>query len=154
MLVVLLLDALFWPHLPYLFPSCTEAVFGCVLSTFLARCSRCTIYPKSSQLPFLAGCLAVSLLSVMLSEIWDMFAFSSLLFHVFGYLSSLSLYSCGACPRLYLGYTFRCTPFLIAKCIRFVSLAHTVSVLGTEITTVLCLPSQRPGKTKNISPSC
>lgn len=84
MLVVSLLDALFRTHLSYLFLSCTEAVVGCVLLTLLAlRCSRWTVYPKSSQLPFLAGCLAVWMLSVVLSEMWDMFVFSSALFHVF-----------------------------------------------------------------------
>lgn len=51
---------------------------------------------------------------------------------LFRYLSSPSVYSCGACP-LYLGYTFRCTH---SSLLRASGLCHCL-VLGTEITTVL-----------------
>ena len=158
MLAVLLLDALFRPCFFFSYPlSCTEAWFGCVLLTFSAlQCFRWTVNPKSSQLPFLAGCLALWMLSLMLSEMWDVFPplHSPMSLAVPGLCHEVPPSTAlGAYPSLYLSYAFKYSLFLIAKCIRFVPLVYTVSVLGTEITTVFCLPSQRPGNTKMFLPS-
>jgi hypothetical protein len=138
--------------------SSTGASFGCVLLTFSAlQCFRWTVHPKSSQLPFLADLSAVWMLSVMLSRS-GMCLFSllhspmSLAVPDICHKVPLST-ALGTCPSLYLSYAFKCTPFLIAKCIMFVSLVPTVSVLGTEITTMFCFPSQRPGNTKSFLPS-
>lgn len=148
----LLLDALFQLHLSFVFSIMHRSLFWLCTFDFFSP-------PMLSMdcLPSLAGCSAVWRLCVTLSGVWDVFVFSSALGHVFGcsgYLSqSPSLYSFGAWPSLYLSYAFKCTPFLIAQCIRCVSLVHTVSVQGTEIATMFCLPSQRPGNTKSFLPS-